>query len=438
VNGHSRTASRSASFVQRFGQSRLLLAACAWRLHPSAWWTLLAVFLTVLLPADPLPAQRLARRPHPTFGHAPRMELVPPSRFRAAKTHQDAVTRELGLAYEHLAWAGALPGLGVDVNEALLAIAAAGHWSHRLAGIGALEPPTLLVVAVVDLCSEDSASAWRDEEAWPRETGVRGIEDLVGRLERFDLNRPLRLVRAVRQELERSPETNEGTVEAAALLRQAEERLLEAGRRFEKGVITPFQRSLAAGAARLRDPSAREAACLAWRREPERENRLWLRGVPRRTGLFSDEPADRQIPDLSRLRAHRERVGGSIRQSLAVVDEALSPAGAAEVRRLAAGLTPPALTNMEPPVWGSFALAACIGGEVTVRATVDREGVPTGVVVERGVPGLDAAAVETVRQWRFRPAVFEGEPVESSWLQTVTFRLPRSENQRCHQLRQGW
>ena len=54
---------------------------------------------------------------------------------------------------------------------------------------------------------------------------------------------------------------------------------------------------------------------------------------------------------------------------------------------------------------------------------VDAEGVPTDVRVVKGVPLLDAAAVEAVRQWRYEPTLMNGVPVPIAMTVTVTFTL---------------
>jgi len=75
-----------------------------------------------------------------------------------------------------------------------------------------------------------------------------------------------------------------------------------------------------------------------------------------------------------------------------------------------------------------YPLAARRAGEqgtVTLRVMVTREGLPQRVKVEQtsGSSGLDAAALDAVRQWRFVPARRGATPVESWVLVPVVFRL---------------
>lgn len=64
-------------------------------------------------------------------------------------------------------------------------------------------------------------------------------------------------------------------------------------------------------------------------------------------------------------------------------------------------------------------------GTVTLRVRVTRTGEPGSVVLERssGSAALDAAALATVKEWRFVPARQNGEAVEASVLVPIVFRL---------------
>ncbi|HEX3758299.1 MAG TPA: energy transducer TonB [Kofleriaceae bacterium] len=58
------------------------------------------------------------------------------------------------------------------------------------------------------------------------------------------------------------------------------------------------------------------------------------------------------------------------------------------------------------------ARASGIEGRLVLRVTVDASGLVTDVVVVNSVdPALDAAAIATVKTWRFRPALACGKPV---------------------------
>ena len=71
----------------------------------------------------------------------------------------------------------------------------------------------------------------------------------------------------------------------------------------------------------------------------------------------------------------------------------------------------PEATLRVPPSYPDAAREAGIQGQVFVQAHVRRDGTVDSVRVIRSVPGLDSAAMECVKQWRFKPASYQGEPI---------------------------
>ena len=64
-------------------------------------------------------------------------------------------------------------------------------------------------------------------------------------------------------------------------------------------------------------------------------------------------------------------------------------------------------------------------GTVLLKVLVTREGTAASVSVEMssGSTGLDEAALEAVRKWRFVPARRGAQPVEAWHLVPIVFRL---------------
>lgn len=87
---------------------------------------------------------------------------------------------------------------------------------------------------------------------------------------------------------------------------------------------------------------------------------------------------------------------------------------------------PPKIVHKTKPVPPAEAIRKLIQGEVRLQFTVTETGEPTDVRVIESVPGLDEAAVECVRQWRFEPARKSGDPVRSEVQAGVTFKAFRS------------
>jgi protein TonB len=75
------------------------------------------------------------------------------------------------------------------------------------------------------------------------------------------------------------------------------------------------------------------------------------------------------------------------------------------------------------PKYPDFAREAGIEGRVIVRAVVGVDGIPRQVKAISGPKPLFDAAVEGVRQWRFKPGLTSGQPVEVSVEIPVVFRL---------------
>jgi len=61
---------------------------------------------------------------------------------------------------------------------------------------------------------------------------------------------------------------------------------------------------------------------------------------------------------------------------------------------------------------------------VQLEATIDKEGKITNLKVLKGDLILAHAAVEAVRQWRYKPYYLDGVPVEIETQITVNFKLP--------------
>jgi protein TonB len=61
-----------------------------------------------------------------------------------------------------------------------------------------------------------------------------------------------------------------------------------------------------------------------------------------------------------------------------------------------------------------------------MQATISRSGSVMGLHVVKGPPALRRAALDAVRQWRYRPYTVDGRPVDVSTMVYVDFALRAS------------
>jgi protein TonB len=83
------------------------------------------------------------------------------------------------------------------------------------------------------------------------------------------------------------------------------------------------------------------------------------------------------------------------------------------------------LLHRVEPEYPVIAKQAGIQGTVVIRAFISREGTIERTQLLGGPPLLAHAALEAVRQWRYRPYYLNDEPVEVETQITVNFVLNR-------------
>lgn len=75
------------------------------------------------------------------------------------------------------------------------------------------------------------------------------------------------------------------------------------------------------------------------------------------------------------------------------------------------------------PAYPPMARTARIQGPVELRAIISKEGTIENLRVVSGHPMLAQAALDAVRQWRYRPYILNGAPVEVETEVIVKFVL---------------
>jgi protein TonB len=92
--------------------------------------------------------------------------------------------------------------------------------------------------------------------------------------------------------------------------------------------------------------------------------------------------------------------------------------------RAGRGVPEPRLLKRVPPLYPDVAREAKVQGVVILDCLVSPEGRVTAVRVLRGIPLMDEAAVNAVRQWEFAPTLVDGKPVPVVVTVQVKFTLP--------------
>jgi len=75
------------------------------------------------------------------------------------------------------------------------------------------------------------------------------------------------------------------------------------------------------------------------------------------------------------------------------------------------------------PAYPALARTARIQGAVVLQAVISKQGAIENLKVLTGQPMLVPAAIEAVRQWRYRPYILNDQPVEVETQITVNFSL---------------
>jgi TonB family protein len=115
----------------------------------------------------------------------------------------------------------------------------------------------------------------------------------------------------------------------------------------------------------------------------------------------------------------------------ALVQRPVAPAAPVPARsvppgyiRMGSGVRAPELVMRVEPVYSDQARQAGISGIVILEVLVDAAGNVADAWVLKPLPyGLDQAALQAVRQWKFKPATKEGSPVPVVFTVSVNFKL---------------
>ena len=91
--------------------------------------------------------------------------------------------------------------------------------------------------------------------------------------------------------------------------------------------------------------------------------------------------------------------------------------------RVSQGVVSGLAISQPKPLYPQMARMARVQGAVVLQAVISKSGAIENLRVVSGHPMLQQSALDAVRQWRYRPYLLNGEPVEVETQITVNFNL---------------
>jgi protein TonB len=142
--------------------------------------------------------------------------------------------------------------------------------------------------------------------------------------------------------------------------------------------------------------------------------------------MVHDEPSVGGPPSLDRLVGGRgsDGVPNAVITEIArsVPPTVVKPAAPQKLRG-SSGVAAGMLIYQLKPAYPRLAAQARIQGTVVLQAVIAKDGTVHDLHVISGHPMLLPAAIEAVRQWRYRPYLLNNEPVEVDTQINVNFAL---------------
>jgi protein TonB len=112
-------------------------------------------------------------------------------------------------------------------------------------------------------------------------------------------------------------------------------------------------------------------------------------------------------------------IGGIINSTPIAVPHVATP----QRVRVSQGVTQGLLIRKIQPAYPPLARQARIQGSVLLQAEISKDGSIQNLRLISGHPMLAPAAIEAVKQWKYKPYILNGEPVEVETQITVNFTL---------------
>jgi protein TonB len=112
-------------------------------------------------------------------------------------------------------------------------------------------------------------------------------------------------------------------------------------------------------------------------------------------------------------------IGGIISSTPVNVPKAVNP----QRIRVSQGVTQGMIIRKIQPAYPPLARQARIQGPVVLQAEIGKDGSIQNLRLISGHPMLAPAAIEAIKQWKYKPYILNGEPVEVETTITFNFTL---------------
>ena len=148
------------------------------------------------------------------------------------------------------------------------------------------------------------------------------------------------------------------------------------------------------------------------------------RAIPKEVAVFKEAELP---PDVINNSGAAGGIFGGIPGQGIMVGSAAAPpppkaTGPARIKQ-GGNVTAASIINQTKPTYPPLARQARIQGNVVLHAIIDKDGNVAQLEVISGHPLLVQSALDAVKQWRYKPTLLNGDPVEVDTTITVTFTM---------------
>jgi len=141
--------------------------------------------------------------------------------------------------------------------------------------------------------------------------------------------------------------------------------------------------------------------------------------------MITQGPEPAGPPNIGTLDMNSNGIPDSVGNGLAQPPPHVAHLPTPSTMRISTGVAESISLSKAIPVYPVIAKTAGIQGTVVLAATISKAGTVDNLRVVSGPPMLQMAAVDAVKQWRYRPYLLNGEPVAVETTVNVVFTLQR-------------